>query len=45
MLLIKIKQQDSLHYGKNLSDSIAYFTRVDMICLLFLNASKLVLIG
>ena len=28
MLLIKIKQQDLLHDGKSISDSIAYFTRV-----------------
>ena len=24
MLLIKIKQQDLLHYGKDISDSVAY---------------------
>ena len=28
MLLIKIKQQDLLRDGENISDSIAYFTRV-----------------
>ena len=33
MLFIKIKQQDLSHDGKNVSDSIAYFTRVYMICL------------
>ena len=33
MLLIKIKQQDLLPDGKNISDSIAYFTRLYMICL------------
>ena len=27
MLLIKIKQQNLLRNGKNISDSIAYFTR------------------
>ena len=41
MLLIKIKQQD----GKNIPDSIAYFTRVCMICLIFPSASQLALIG
>ena len=38
MPLIKIKQQDLLRDGKNISDSIAYFTRVYMIC--FNNISK-----
>ena len=45
MLLIKIKQQDLLHDGKNTSDSIVYFTRVYMICLVFPSASRLALIG
>ena len=34
-LSIKIKQQDSLRDGKNISDSIASFTRLYMICLTF----------
>ena len=33
MLLITIKQQDLLRDGQNIPDSIAYFTRVYMICL------------
>ena len=45
MLLIKIKQQDLLHHGKNISDSIAYFTIVYIICLIFPSASQLALIG
>ena len=45
MLLIKIKQQDLLHDGKNISDSIAYFTGIYMICLTFLSVSQLALIG
>ena len=45
MLLIKIKQQDLLRDGKNISDSIAYFTRVYMICLIFPSASQLALIS
>ena len=45
MVLIKIKQQDFLRDGKNISDSIAYFTRVYMICLIFPSASQLALIG
>ena len=45
MLLIKIKQQDLLHDGKIISDSIAYFTRVYMICLIFPSASQLALTG
>ena len=45
MLLIKIKQQDLLRDGKNISNSIAYFTRVYMICLIFPSASQLALIG
>ena len=45
MLLIKIKQRDLLHDGKNISDSIAYFTRKHMICLKFPSASQLALIG
>ena len=28
MLFLKIKEQDLLHDGKNICDSIAYFTRV-----------------
>ena len=45
MFLIKIKQQDLLHDGKNISDSVAYFTRVYMICLIFPSASQLALIS
>ena len=45
MLLIKIKQQDLLHDGKNISDSIAYFLRVCMISLIFASASQLALTG
>ena len=45
MLLITIKQQDLLHDGGNISDLIAYFTRVYMICLIFPNASQSALIG
>ena len=45
MLLIKIKQQDLLRVGKDTSDSIAYFTTVYMICLIFPSASQLALIG
>ena len=45
MLLIKIKQQDFLQFGKIISDSIAYFMRVYMICLIFSSASQLALIG
>ena len=45
MLLMKIKQQDSLGDGKNISDSISYFTRVYMICLIFPSASQLAPIG
>ena len=45
MLLIKIKRQDLLHDGKNISDLIAYFTRVYMNCLIFPSASQLVLIA
>ena len=45
MLLIKIKEQNLLHDGKHISDSIAYFTRGYMICLLFPSASQLALIG
>ena len=45
MLLIKIKQQDLLRDCKNISDSIAYFTRVYMTCLIFPRASQLALIG
>ena len=40
MLLIKIEQQDLLRDGKNISDSIAYYTRVYMICLTFPNVSQ-----
>ena len=39
MLLIKIKELDLLRDGKNISDSIAYFMRVHMICLIFSSAS------
>ena len=42
MLLIRIKQQDLLHDGKNISDSIA---RVYMICFIFPSASQLALTG
>ena len=42
MVLITIKQQNLLHHGKNISDSIAYFTRIYMI---FPSASQLALIG
>ena len=45
MLWIKIKQQDLLHDGENISDSIAYFTGVYMICLIFPSASQLAFIG
>ena len=45
MLLIKIKQQDLIRDGKNISDSIAYLMRVYMICLIFASASQLALIG
>ena len=45
MILIKIKQQDLLHDGKNISDSTAYFTKVYMICLIFPSASQLALTG
>ena len=45
MLQIKIRQLDLLPDGKNISDSIAYFTRVYMICLIFPSASQLALIG
>ena len=45
MLLIKIKQQDLLRDRKNISDSIAYFTRAYVICLIFLGASQLAVIG
>ena len=45
MLLIKIKRQGLLHYRKNISDSIAYLTRVYMICLIFPSASQLALTG
>ena len=41
MLLIKIKQQDLLHDGKKIPDSITYFTRVYMIYLIFQSASHL----
>ena len=42
---MKIKQQDLLDDGKNIFDSIACFTRVYMICLIFSSASQLALIG
>ena len=45
MLLIKIKQEDLLLDGKRISDSIAYFTGVYMICLIFSSASQLALTG
>ena len=45
MLLINIKQHDQFHDGKSISDSIAYFTRVYMICLIFPSASQLALIS
>ena len=45
MFLIKIKQQDLLHDGKNISDSVAYFTIVYMICSIFPSTSQLALIG
>ena len=45
MLLIKIKQQDVLRDGKKISDSIAYFTRVYVICLIFPSSPQLALIG
>ena len=40
MLNIKLSNCD----GKNISDSIAYFTRAYMICLIFPSASQLALI-
>ena len=43
--MIKIKQQNSLRDGKNISDSLAYFTRVYTICLIFPSASQLAHIG
>ena len=43
--MIKIEQQDSLRDGKNISDSIAYFTRVYTICLIFSSASQLAYVG
>ena len=42
---MKIKQPDLLNDGKNISDSIAYFTRVYMICQIFPSTSQLALIG
>ena len=45
MHLIMIKQQDLLRDSKNISDSIAYFKRVCMICLIFPSASQLALIS
>ena len=45
MLSIKTKQQDLLRDDKTISDSIAHFTRVCMICLIFSTASQLALIG
>ena len=45
MLLTKTKQQDLLRDGKNISDSIAYLTRVYMICLIFPNVYQLALMG
>ena len=46
MLSVKIKQGHLLSDGKNVSDSIAYFTRVyNMICLIFPSTSQLALIG
>ena len=42
---MKIKQQYLLRDGKNIFDSIAYFMRVFMICLIFPSASQLALIG
>ena len=43
--MIKVKQQDLLHHGKNISDSIAYFSRGCIIYLIFSSASQLALIG
>ena len=45
MHLMKIKQQDLLHDSKNIYDSISYYTRVYMICLIFPSASQLALTG
>ena len=44
MVLIKIEPQDLLHDGKSISDSIAYFGRVYMICLLFPSTFQLSLV-
>ena len=44
MHLVKIKQQDLLLDGKDISYSIAYFTRVYMVCLIFPSVSQLALI-
>ena len=43
--MIKIKRQDLLRDGKNISDSISYFTRVYVICLIFPSTSQLARIG
>ena len=40
MLFVKIKQQDLLYDIKNISDSIAYFTRVYVIYIIFPRASQ-----
>ena len=40
MLLIKMKQQDLLCDGKNISDSIAYSMRVCMTCLILSSTSQ-----
>ena len=45
MLFTKGKQQDLLRDRKYIFDSIVYFTRVYMICLIFPSASQLPLIG
>ena len=40
MLFVKIKQQDLLYHIKNISDSVAYFMRVYVICTIFPSASQ-----
>ena len=40
MFLVKVKQQDLLYHIKNISDSVAYFMRVYVICTIFPSASQ-----
>ena len=40
MIFVKIKHQDLLHDIKDISDSIAYFTRVYVIHIIFPRASQ-----